>query len=112
MYWLEVDDPTEYDTVEVDDRIFYCRKEKEALKKRRYSDQFKDPLFKTKDIYRRLRMLEQFMDKNDLEELTGRYREIIVECSVQLSKEFGVPLGLIYKHFKLERFEISADEFS
>ncbi|KAI4292405.1 hypothetical protein PAPHI01_1679 [Pancytospora philotis] len=113
MYVTEVEDPAGYDVVEVDGRKFYSAKETAAptAKRRRYSDQFKDPLFKLKDEYRKLRMLGQFMEQHDLDELTEKYRDAILECSAVLHKEFELPLDALYKHYSLEQFGLDPEDF-
>ncbi|KAI5171843.1 hypothetical protein PAEPH01_1704 [Pancytospora epiphaga] len=109
MFWAEVDDSTEYNKVEVDNRVFYSKKIENAPKKRRYSDLFKDPAYKINDIYRKLKMIKKFTENNDLDELTEKYKEIIVECAVILNREFGVSMDEIYEHYKLEQFGIFKD---
>lgn len=117
MYVADIsgaEDPLEYEFVEVDGRKFYCRKETPAeprTPRRRYSDQFKDPLFKIKDCHRKLRMLGQFLEKHDLDDLIDRYRTAILECAVILNKENSVEMSTVYNHFDLGKFGFDAEEF-
>lgn len=109
-----IENISEYDTIKVDDKTFYCKKEVPTdirNTKKRYSDQFKDPLFKIKDNYRKLHMLKQFFDKNNLEELTEKYRGAIVDCTEILHKEFNVELSVIYRHFNLEKYGFDPGDF-
>lgn len=109
----EADDPSEYESVTVDGREFYCRREvaEPRAAKRRYSDQFKDPLFKLRDQYRKLKMLRQFMARHDLDELTEKYKAAILECATILNKENDVGMPAIYSHFNLDRFELDPEDF-
>lgn len=113
MYFIDCSDPSEYDEIKVGERVFYCKKDRtknSPIKRRRHSDQFKDPLFKIKDEHRKLRMLSQFADNNDLDSLTEKYRSVVIESSLVLSKEFGIPMAAIYKHYDLKHLGISAED--
>lgn len=117
MYFTDLsalEDPLDYDSINVGDKTFYYKKEKEAEhrpSRRRYSDQFKDPLFKAKDAHRKLNMLKQLTEKQGLDELTDKYRNAIMECVWILKQEGGIEPASVYKHFNMGNFGFNPEDF-
>lgn len=105
-----------YYEVEVDGRVFYGLRQQNSEKKpgvkRRYSDQFKDPLFIAKDTYRKLNMIKQFKRKyKGIEAATKEYTNCIENCICILKKEFSIEPRTIFQSFDLKHLGISPDDF-
>jgi hypothetical protein len=111
MYFVEKEKGIEYDEISIDNKTFY--KLREVPKKRksvqigrkRYSDQFKDPVFLQKDAYRKLKMIEGFRKKNgNLDELIERWRSC-VEMSIDiLRSEYSYPVKEMFRLFNLKKY--------
>lgn len=116
MYYTSIpdSDTDNYQSFSVDDKIFYYKKEKENIapgKKRRYSDQFSDPHFKLIDNYRRLSFFTTFFFKNDLNELTEKYKHAIQEAIEILKNEGNIDVKIIYKHFALSKYGFDPEDY-
>lgn len=117
------DDEDLYDKFQVDNRTFYRRKQESSgiatspkktqpRRKKRYSDQFKDPIFEQKDMLRKLNMIVTFREKNgDLDAITERWRECICECTHVLSNEYGFSPAEIFNTFRLEKYGFDCEDF-
>ncbi|ELA42606.1 uncharacterized protein VICG_00358 [Vittaforma corneae ATCC 50505] len=106
----------DYYEIKVDGKIFYGPRqqssEKNAGVKRRYSDQFKDPLFTAKDTYRKLNMIKQFKIKyKDIGLITKRYIDCIENCICILEKEFSIVPRTVFQSFDLKQLGINPDDF-
>ncbi|KCZ73971.1 hypothetical protein H311_05068, partial [Anncaliia algerae PRA109] len=101
----------------VDSKKFYKKKEtlpknSSKLRRKRYSDQFKDPCFDKKDIFRKLKMIKAFSTKNrDLDALINKWKSCIEECIVLLQKNHGIFAHHIFKAFSLEKHGFDYDDF-
>lgn len=107
------DNSEDFETIRVDDKTFYCKKENVSPgPKRRYSDQFKDPLFKLKDDNRKLTMIKQFIAKHgNIDRITQRYKECISECIEILQKEGEVNPSIIFSHFNLKKYGFDPNDY-
>lgn len=109
MYSVDVpNNVEEYQEICVGNKTFYKLKRKDTVvgssRKRRYSDQFKNPVFIQKDINRKLKMIKKFKENNgDLEELIERWKECISECISMLKNEHDVSPLTIFKSFNLRK---------
>lgn len=109
MYTTEPpESPDRYQELHIDGNVFYKMKKTgectEPVRRRRYSDQFKDPLFIQKDISRKLRMMKQFRESHgNLEELIERWKDCIFECVSILQSKYDMPPAAIFKMFNLKR---------
>lgn len=84
----------------------------EQPRRKRYSDQFKDPLFIKKDNYRKLKMIENFLEKNeDIESVIEEYKNYIKSCIGILKSEFDVKARELFKIFKLNEIGYSIEDF-
>lgn len=119
MYTAEVpDDPEKYQKLCVDGKVFYKVKDGEdkvniePRKRRRYSDQFRNPLFIQKDVNRKLKMIKQFREKNgDLASLIASWRDCISECISILQNKYGVSPVDAFKAFNLKKHGFHADDY-
>ncbi|KAM0679811.1 hypothetical protein GINT2_001983 [Glugoides intestinalis] len=110
----EDEDEEKYSVIQIDEHKFYFEKpvEKKQVQKRRYSDQFKDPLFVSKDTYRKLNMLKQFREKyKDINIETDKYILCIGKCILILKKEFFIDPVTIFKAFDLTSLGIIPEDF-
>nr|AGE96619.1 hypothetical protein ECU09_1020 [Encephalitozoon cuniculi] len=103
----------EYQELCVDGRMFYKLGEsKKKTVRRRYSDQFKNPLFIQKDVNRKLRMMRQFREKHgDLEEEIERWKDCISECISILHSQHSVHPAEIFKAFSLGKWGFDIEEY-
>jgi hypothetical protein len=113
-----------YDQVVVDDKVFYKKKAVESnqqqtqkdgatpKRQKRYSDQFKDPVFIEKETIRRLKMIMNFKEKNgDLDNIIARWRNCIIECVYVLSTEYEISPIPIFNEFQLKKHGFSHEDF-
>lgn len=124
MFCTQVsDDENLYDKFQVDNRTFYRKRQERRgtaefpgkisqRRQKRYSDQFKDPVFEQKDMLRKLNMIMTFREKNgDLDAITERWRECICECIHVLSNEYGFSPAEIFNTFQLEKYGFDCEDF-
>lgn len=105
-----------YNELKIGNKIFYTLKsEKKSIKsnlKRRYSDQFKDPLFITKDTFRKLNMLKQFKRKyKDIDLIIEKYIDCIETCINILNSEFSIEPKTIFQALDLKQFKLNPSDF-
>ncbi|KAL0263989.1 UNVERIFIED_CONTAM: hypothetical protein PYX00_011014 [Menopon gallinae] len=117
------DDEDLYDKFVVDGRTFYRRRQGGGAaiatrdktppkRQKRYSDQFKDPVFEQKDTLRKLHMIMAFREKNgDLDAITDMWRECICECIHVLCDEYGFSSTDIFKTFGLGKYGFDCEDF-
>ncbi|ADM12229.1 uncharacterized protein Eint_091000 [Encephalitozoon intestinalis ATCC 50506] len=104
----------DYRELHVDGRVFYKLKGKkqEAVRKRRYSDQFKDPLFIQKDTNRKLRMMKQFRETHgDLESVIERWKDCVSECISILHTQYNIHPVEIFRAFSLRKWGFDIEEY-
>ncbi len=113
MYFTIKPDSREYKSIVVDGKVFYCLEDekKPNSTKRRYSDQFSNPHFKIIDKYRRLKFYTDFFYKNNLTEVTNKYKAAIAEAIDILKKEADIDPKLIYKHFCLDKYGFDKEDY-
>lgn len=81
-------------------------------RRKRYSDQFKDPLFIIKDQFRKLKMIEKFKIKNkDIGNLIDEYKECISKCIDVLKSEYEIKARDIFSAFELKRHGFVLEDF-
>jgi hypothetical protein len=101
--------------IEVDGRVFYRVRstddKRPVQRRRRYSDQFKNPLFVQRNINRKLNMMRQFREKENLQILIDRWRECVGECIGILRDECHLDPALIFKSFNLERHGFVPEDY-
>lgn len=110
----ENENEEKYSSIQIDGHKFYFEKpeDKKPVQKRRHSDQFKDPLFVSKDTYRKLNMLKQFREKyKDINHETEKYISCIEKCILILKKEFLIDPVAIFKAFDLTSLGIVPEDF-
>lgn len=104
-----------YSRIEIDGRTFYYKKDStppRTVTRRRYSDNFKDPLFISKDTNRKLNMLFQFSKKyRDIDSATEKYVRCIEECIDVLNREFAIPPSVVFQAFDLRRLGLKPEDY-
>ncbi|EJW05168.1 hypothetical protein EDEG_00749 [Edhazardia aedis USNM 41457] len=88
-------------------------KKNSLIKKKRYSDQFKDPLFIQKDTYRKLKMIEKFstQDRN-IESMIEKYKDSVSQCIFILKNEFNLPAKEVFTAFDLKKYGYTLEDFN
>lgn len=82
------------------------------IKRKRYSDQFKDPVFIEKDKYRKLKMYERFQRENkDLQSVTEKYRDCITMGIEVLKREQQISAKDIFMAFGLKEYGFRLEDF-
>ncbi|AFM98996.1 putative double-strand recombination repair-like protein [Encephalitozoon hellem] len=108
------ENPEDYRELQIDGKTFYKLKGdvQKVTRRRRYSDQFKDPLFIQKDINRKLRMMRQFRETHgDLESVIERWKECISECISILCNQYSIPPLEIFKAFPLKKWGFDIEDY-
>lgn len=108
--------PGDYQEIYVDGRVFYkvCKPNQKAgtIRRRRYSDQFKDPAFVQKDINRKLRMIKQFREAHgDLEAVIQRWKDCVSECISILSTQYGIHPAQVFRAFPLGKWGFDIEDY-
>lgn len=125
MFYARIsDDENKYEKVLVEDRVFYRRKpakgdppsslhKNTAVKRqKRYSDQFRDPVFEQKEIIRKLKMIANFKKKHgNLDSVIEGWRNCIQKCVNTLQEECDVDPKEIFKTFKLQEYGFLPEDF-
>lgn len=107
------EDMSNYIEIHVDDRIFYAKAALNTPKKqRRYSDQFKDPVYEQKENIRKLKMMRKFkLENGNLDEITGKWKNCIHECMIVLIDEYEMGVKDIFEAFKLKKYGFDTSEY-
>lgn len=112
MFYTKKEDSSSYEEILVEERKFYRKKVKPTVRKKRYSDQFKDPLFIEKDIHRKLKMIKKFQTSiGDIQSETKKYLECIEKCIYILKQELEVPITVMFDSFDLKKYGFSLQDF-
>ncbi|EPR77826.1 hypothetical protein SLOPH_1781 [Spraguea lophii 42_110] len=81
-------------------------------KKRRYSDQFKDPLFIKKDIFKKLKMIEKLYEENkNMEEEIEKWKECINNCIIMLIDSYDHNGKDIFKALNLKKYGFDIKDY-
>ncbi|KAI5151018.1 hypothetical protein ENBRE01_1841 [Enteropsectra breve] len=106
------DDENEYGEIEAYGHVFYYKIDKNSQKPaKRYSDQFKQPVYKLKDQYKKLNIISKFMEQHDLEKDMEKIRDTIAECVRILHKEYDIEPAAIYKRFNLKTYGFLPEDY-
>lgn len=105
-----------YKQINVEGRVFYYLLPETTVpvktNKKRYSDQFKDPIFMAKDTYRKLKMIKQFNLKyKDIGCQTEKYISCIEDSIWLLKREFSVEPKTIFHSFNLNRLGFNPEDY-
>ncbi|WUR05023.1 uncharacterized protein VNE69_12008 [Vairimorpha necatrix] len=111
FYKEKPEDGKNYKKIKVDEEIFY-KLETTEKKKKRYSDQLKDPLYAQQDMHRKLKMIKKFRENNeDLDDLIEKWESLISECIIIMNREYEVSVKELFKIFNLEDYGFLIDEY-
>lgn len=118
MYYISIneEDKDKYEKIIVDEKEFYYKREQEtpALNiKRRYSNQFTDPLFLAKDLNKELTMLKKFRnDYKEIERMTRKYINCIENSIHILEQEFKIPPSVIFEAFDIKKLGFRPEDYN
>lgn len=105
----------DYKEYKIDNKVFFFLSKNSTNTtpvKRRYSDQFKDPLFIARDTNRKLNMLMKFKEKySNIDLITNKCVNCIEECISILKKEYSINPTAIFETFDLEKFGINPEDY-
>ncbi|KAM0677506.1 hypothetical protein BDAP_002007 [Binucleata daphniae] len=81
-------------------------------KRKRYSDQFKDPAYIKKDMYRKIKMLENFMKNNkDINEEIEKYKNYISKSIEVLKNDYQMSVVQLFRIFNLKEYNFEIQDY-
>jgi len=107
-----VENKSNYQEIKVDDKTFYQEKPPSRPRKR-YSDQFKDPRYKNKELFKKLSIIKNFQLKfGDIRRETEKWTSKMIECLRIARDSHGADVEELYKAYNMKGLGFSMDEIS